>query len=69
MLAECKSEATVARVFLDHCIARHVKGELDTVTASMAKYWHTDLVGGLSRHRQRRFITGSSLTIDGGYVA
>jgi len=45
VLAECKSEATVAKVFLDHCIERHVKGELDTVTASMAKYWHTDLVG------------------------
>jgi acyl-CoA dehydrogenase len=44
VLAECKSEATVARVFLDHCIERHVKGELDTTTASMAKYWHTDLV-------------------------
>ena len=45
VLAECKSEATVARVFLDHCIERHVKGELNTTTASMAKYWHTDLVG------------------------
>jgi acyl-CoA dehydrogenase len=45
VLAECKSEATIARVFLDHCIERHVKDELDTVTASMAKYWHTDLVG------------------------
>jgi acyl-CoA dehydrogenase len=45
VLAECKSEATVAKVFLNHCIERHVKGELDTVTASMAKYWLTDLVG------------------------
>jgi acyl-CoA dehydrogenase len=45
VLAECKSEATVAKVFLDHCIERHVKGELDTVTASMAKYWHSDLAG------------------------
>jgi len=45
VLAECKSEATVARVFLDHCIERHVKGELDTVTASMAKYWLTDELG------------------------
>ncbi len=45
VLAECKSEATVAKVFLDHCIERHVKRELDTVTASMAKYWLTDLVG------------------------
>jgi acyl-CoA dehydrogenase len=45
VLAECKSEATIAKVFLDHCIERHVKGELDTVTASMAKYWLSDLVG------------------------
>ena len=28
-LAECKSEATVARVFLDHCIGRHVEGKLE----------------------------------------
>jgi acyl-CoA dehydrogenase len=43
VLAECKTEATVGRVFLDNCIARHVAGELDTVTASMAKYWLTDI--------------------------
>jgi acyl-CoA dehydrogenase len=42
VLAECKTEATVGRVFLDSCIERHVAGELDTVTASMAKYWLTD---------------------------
>jgi len=47
VLAECKSEATVAKVFVDHCIERHVKGELDTVTASMAKYWLTDLLGNI----------------------
>jgi acyl-CoA dehydrogenase len=45
VLAECKTEATVGRVFLDNCIARHVAGQLDTVTASMAKYWLTDLQG------------------------
>ncbi len=45
VLAECKSEATVSRVFHDHCIERYLKGELDTVTASMAKYWTTDLQG------------------------
>jgi acyl-CoA dehydrogenase len=45
VLAECKSEVTVAKVFLDHCIERHIKGELDTVTASMGKYWHTELLG------------------------
>jgi acyl-CoA dehydrogenase len=45
VLAECKTEATVARVFHDNCIERHLAGELDTVTASMAKYWLTDLQG------------------------
>jgi acyl-CoA dehydrogenase len=45
VLAECKSEATIARVFHDHCIERYLNGALDTVTASMAKYWHTDLQG------------------------
>jgi acyl-CoA dehydrogenase len=45
VLAECKSEATIGRVFHDHCIERYLNGELDTVTASMAKYWLTDLQG------------------------
>jgi acyl-CoA dehydrogenase len=44
-LAECKAEATIARVFHDHCIERYLAGTLDTVTASMAKYWLTDLQG------------------------
>ncbi len=43
VLAECKTEVTVSRVFLDHCIERHITGGLDAVTASMAKYWVTDL--------------------------
>jgi acyl-CoA dehydrogenase len=46
-LAECKTDATIAKVFLDHCIERHVRGELDTVTASMAKYRLTDTQGKL----------------------
>jgi acyl-CoA dehydrogenase len=45
VLAECKSEATIARVFQDHCIERYLNGQLDTVTASMAKYWVTDVQG------------------------
>jgi acyl-CoA dehydrogenase len=45
VLAECKTEATLAKVFLDHCIGEHVAGKLDTVTASMAKYWITDTQG------------------------
>jgi acyl-CoA dehydrogenase len=45
VLAECKTEATLAKVFLDHCIGQHITGKLDTVTASMAKYWITDIQG------------------------
>src|SRR6186997_1159272 len=45
VLAECKTEATVARVFVDHCIGVHLQGKLDASTASMAKYWLTDLEG------------------------
>src|SRR5215471_13923076 len=57
-LAECKTEATIAKVFLDHCIERHVAGNLDTTTASMAKYWLTDL--------QNR-IVDRCLQLFGGY--
>ena len=38
-LAERKTEAVIARVFVDWCVERLVAGELDTVTASMAKWW------------------------------
>ena len=57
-LAECKTEATVAKVFIDHCIERHVLGQLDTVTASMAKAWTTELLGK---------ITDRCLQLFGGY--
>ena len=42
VLAERKSEALIARVFLDWCIEKAIMGELDQVTASVAKYWTTD---------------------------
>ena len=42
-LAEAKTHAVVARTFLDKCIEELIAGRLDTVTASMAKYWTTDL--------------------------
>ncbi|KLK92348.1 acyl-CoA dehydrogenase [Microvirga vignae] len=42
VLAERKSEALIARVFLDWCVERAIKGELDQVSASIAKYWTTD---------------------------
>jgi acyl-CoA dehydrogenase len=41
-LAEMVTKAHIARVFVDDCIAQIVAGTLDTVTASMAKYWITD---------------------------
>src|SRR5262249_60934045 len=37
-LAERRTEAVIARIFIDWCIARHIAGDLDTVTASMAKW-------------------------------
>ncbi len=42
-LAEVKTEATICRIFVDHCIALHLRGELDTDLASMAKLYTTDL--------------------------
>jgi acyl-CoA dehydrogenase len=42
VLAECATRARVSRVFLDDCIAKHVRGELDVATAAMAKSWLTE---------------------------
>ena len=42
-LAEVKTNVHIARVFLDDCIVKLRDGKLDTVTASMAKYWVTDM--------------------------
>lgn len=44
-LSELKTEVTVGRVFYNDCVARHVSSGLDPVTASMAKYWLSDLQG------------------------
>jgi acyl-CoA dehydrogenase len=41
-LAECETQAEVARAFIDDCIARLMKGELDGPTAAMAKWWVSD---------------------------
>ncbi len=40
-LAECKTEALIARTFVDQCLNKHMNQELDASTASMAKYWCT----------------------------
>jgi len=42
-LAEVATIARVARVFIDDCIVKLLEGKLDTETASMAKYWITDM--------------------------
>jgi alkylation response protein AidB-like acyl-CoA dehydrogenase len=42
-LAEMKTEVQIGRVFVDRCIEQILDGSLDASTASMAKYWTTDL--------------------------
>ncbi|HQR55891.1 MAG TPA: acyl-CoA dehydrogenase family protein [Burkholderiaceae bacterium] len=42
-LAEIKTIAVVARTFVDRCIQQVIDGTLDTATASMAKWYLTDL--------------------------
>jgi acyl-CoA dehydrogenase len=42
-LAELATEVQVARVFVDRCIELLLRKKLDTATASMCKYWVTDL--------------------------
>lgn len=57
-LAECKTEAHIARVFLDNCIQQVIAGTLDTATAAMAKWWLTD----------KQFqIADECLQLHGGY--
>jgi acyl-CoA dehydrogenase len=43
-LAEAATEAAVARAFLDQCIERHLRGELDVQGAAMAKLWTTERI-------------------------
>lgn len=42
-LAELKTETQIGRVFVDRCIEELLAGKLDPTTASMAKYWCSDL--------------------------
>ena len=58
VIAEMATEAHIARVFVDDYIARHVRGELDAKTASMAKYWTSDL---------ENKIIDECLQLHGGY--
>ncbi|MGC3987883.1 MAG: acyl-CoA dehydrogenase family protein [Pseudorhodoferax sp.] len=38
-LAECQTKAAFARSFVDDCVARLARNELDVPTAAMAKWW------------------------------
>jgi acyl-CoA dehydrogenase len=58
VLAECKTEATIAQAFVDRCVELQFEGRLDGPTASMAKYWVSEL--------QSR-ITDRCLQFFGGY--
>ena len=57
-LAEMATEAHIARVFIDDCLAQHARGELDAKTASMAKWWTTEL---------QNKIVDRALQLHGGY--
>ncbi|MFI2279500.1 acyl-CoA dehydrogenase family protein [Nocardia beijingensis] len=57
-LAEAATEARVARVFLDDCIMRHLRGELDIPTVAMAKWWTTD---------RAMAVADECLQLHGGY--
>ncbi|MDN7143968.1 acyl-CoA dehydrogenase family protein [Pseudomonas sp. JQ170] len=57
-LAECKTIATVARRFVDDCMVKVLKGELDPETAAMAKWWCT---------QQNCNVIDECLQLHGGY--
>jgi len=57
-LAEVKTEVKIARVFLDHCVALHMKGALDVPTAAMCKLWLTETYGR---------VVDTCLQLHGGY--
>jgi acyl-CoA dehydrogenase len=42
-MAEIATIVRIARTFIDECIVRVAAGRLDTVTASMAKWWISDM--------------------------
>ncbi|HVY85576.1 MAG TPA: acyl-CoA dehydrogenase family protein [Caulobacterales bacterium] len=57
-LADAKTQATIAQVFVDHCSNLLLKGALDSATASMAKYWVSELLCS---------IVDDCLQLHGGY--
>ena len=41
-LADARTQIAAGRAFLDSCVARHMTGDLDPVTAAMVKLWITE---------------------------
>lgn len=42
-LAEVAADVMVARSFVDDCVRLHIAGQLDTATASVAKFWLSEM--------------------------
>ena len=57
-LAELATQVQVMRVFVDRCMELLLEKKLDTATASMAKYWATDMEGK---------VIDECLQLHGGY--
>uniref|UniRef100_A0A8C4TTT8 Acyl-CoA dehydrogenase long chain n=1 Tax=Falco tinnunculus TaxID=100819 RepID=A0A8C4TTT8_FALTI len=47
-LAEMKTQICVGRAFMDNCLQLHADKRLDSSTASMAKYWCSDLQNSIA---------------------
>lgn len=61
-LAEIKTEVSVARAFVDQCNELHNVGKLNSSTASMAKYYASDLASTVS-HRCLQMFGGWGLSL------
>ena len=44
-LAELATKVEVSEAFVDRCVEQHLRGELDSDRAAMAKWWATDVQG------------------------
>ena len=57
-MAELKTEIAIGRTFVDRCLGLMLRGELDATTASMAKYWCSEMQGR---------VVDACLQLHGGY--
>ncbi|RJF94935.1 acyl-CoA dehydrogenase [Oleomonas cavernae] len=57
-LAECKTAAVAARIFIDNVMVRQLDGTLDPITSAMVKWWCTE---------QNSKVVDECLQLHGGY--